>query len=169
VIKHEWERGVGHGQGWGAGTGQWHGPAVLPKRSSLKRRWLRIGLLTTEHYVLRGNMGTPGGYGMWWAGRTTGVFQPNEFAGWAAVEWAIARRLELAGLKLVSLAMGWPPRARWKHPSRSRELEVLCEVTRSWRRKLKKNRRERINAEIFYDETTIHSSTEPEGIAPAIE
>lgn len=136
------ERGAGHAMG----------AAVLPSpgwaggAGAVRKRWVRVGLLTTEHYIERGNSGFPNGFKMFWAGRQTNFFEPREFRSWPEVKAAVVRRLLMAGLHLESWAVGWPPRRRqtmWH--GKVRELEILGEVRRASVRFYKRNRRELVN------------------------
>jgi hypothetical protein len=93
--------------------------------------------LTLNHYILRQSGGRTGGFEMHWAGRRTSAFQPDEFYNWGEVEWAVERRLLMAGLYLKCMAFGWPcDWRRWQ-----REVDVFCEVGRAYDRRLKRKRR----------------------------
>lgn len=70
----------------------------------MRARWIIIGTVRADTQLCGWNGGGQGrGWWINWRGRTDWC-QPNEFS---TVEWlqsAVARRLELAGLKLLGLA-----------------------------------------------------------------
>lgn len=96
-------------------------------------RWITIGSFRRCSVMIR-NCGVPNGYSMDWAGRVE-CFQPTEFIHWEHVLWAVKRRLEIAGLRLLTI-LKEPPRAGWF------ALRVL--VKRTERSALRRYRRIRL-------------------------
>jgi hypothetical protein len=67
-----------------------------------KDRWITIGTVR-ERFVIFCGWGSPNGWEIGWRGRVSWC-QPYNFLSWNDLAWAVRRRVELAGLKLVALA-----------------------------------------------------------------
>lgn len=91
-------------------------------------RWIRIGRVRLGHYMFLGNCGFPNCMVMEWRWRTH-VLQSFEFRNWRQVERAVEKRLAIAGLRLETLACGWPAAERneWDGVKR---VELRAEVSR---------------------------------------
>lgn len=63
-------------------------------------KWITVGKVRANWFVLVGNCGFPDGYYMHWQGRV-GMFQPCEFVQWEDLVRTMNRRLRMAGLKRV--------------------------------------------------------------------
>jgi hypothetical protein len=78
------------------------------KTGAPRRRWIVIGSVKRNWFVIRRNAGFPWGIYMHWMGRTH-VFQPFEFLNWHELMPEIHHRLQMAGLSCVSVALeAWP-------------------------------------------------------------
>jgi hypothetical protein len=73
-------------------------------KGTFRRRWIVIGAVRAGVYVIHRNAGTPNCFGFNWRGRV-GLFQPEQFVGWAHLVAAIDHRLGMAGLERVGLAV----------------------------------------------------------------
>jgi hypothetical protein len=84
------------------------------KPAYLHTRWITIGTFW-QHFVFIRGSGFPDAIEIHWRGRFH-VFQPWQFLNWEQVTWAVRRRLELSGLRLVSIASGLQTERYVHHP-----------------------------------------------------
>jgi len=84
-------------------------------------RWIRVGTLTTGHFVLRGQSGYPGCFRIEWAGRHE-WFKADEFLCWREISASVRVRLYKYSLETSVLACVRGP--QWN------EIDVLVEVRR---------------------------------------
>lgn len=68
----------------------------------IKTRWIVIGFVRSNWFVIMRNCGFPGGFYLHWKGRMN-PFQPDEFLSWEQVLWAVRRRLGMARLEMVGV------------------------------------------------------------------
>ncbi len=69
----------------------------------IAERWITIGMVQLDYYVLCGNSGTPGGLFLEWKGRHQ-FGQPWGFLTWNGLIAAVKFRLRWARLEVVSIA-----------------------------------------------------------------
>lgn len=71
------------------------------------QRWITIGSVRPNWYAFFLNWGCPNCLLMLWHGRVN-IFQPREFINWHDLYNSVGRRLEIAGLNLLSMACALP-------------------------------------------------------------
>jgi hypothetical protein len=72
-----------------------------------RQRWIRIGTIRHNWYVIHLNIGCPGGFFAYWAGRDYWCLQA-EFLHWTGLLSVARHRLKMAGLHAIALASEWP-------------------------------------------------------------
>ena len=91
-------------------------------------RWIRMGLMTLNYYVHRGNCGFPGGICFHWCGQIS-FGQPSDFLTWPELHRTLLWRLKYARLAEMAVAIKVPPKKI--DPFTGRQLEVWMLVCRA--------------------------------------
>lgn len=100
------------------------------KPANLHTRWITIGTYW-QHYVFIRGSGIPNAIELHWRGRFDWC-QPWQFLKWEELLWAVERRLDYAGLHLVSIATGLQAE-RYVHRPLLVEVRRDATAHRRWR------------------------------------